>query len=226
MLLLIQRFRKIDDSLEFLILASDGLWDVFSNEEAVAVVKEVEEPEESTKKLVGEAIKRGSADNITCVVVRFLESKTANIKDSDISSTHSSSCYEANQEQTAVRDDLDHKMSTKQTRQDRTAVHLDCNAEVEARSDDSGRISSDQKTIQSASESKSSGKQPSQGHIIAHNNLDRTVDNQKPVEAEAIEATHTTSSEQSGSIGEKNQNSTPVHSDSTTSKASSLPSYH
>ncbi|KAJ4887891.1 putative protein phosphatase 2C 71 [Raphanus sativus] len=217
---------KIDDSLEFLILASDGLWDVFSNEEAVAVVKEVEEPEESAKKLVGEAIKRGSADNITCVVVRFLESKTANIKDSDISSTHSSSCYEANQEQTAVRDDLDHNMSTKQTRQDRTAVHLDCNAEVEARSDDSGRISSDQKTIQSASESKSSFKQPSQGHIIAHNNLDRTVDNQKPVEAEAIEATHTTSSEQSGSIGEKNRNSAPVHSDSTTSKASSLPSYH
>ncbi|CAN8299126.1 unnamed protein product [Cochlearia groenlandica] len=64
---------KIDDSLEFLILASDGLWDVFSNEEAVAMVKEVEDPEDSAKKLVAEAIKRGSADNITCVVVRFLE---------------------------------------------------------------------------------------------------------------------------------------------------------
>ncbi|KAF2599871.1 hypothetical protein F2Q68_00012315 [Brassica cretica] len=72
------------------LVASDGLWDVFSNEEAVAVVKEVEDPEESTKKL-------------------------------------------------------------------------------------------------------------------------------------AIAAAHTTSSEQSGSIGEKNQNSTPVHSDSTTSKASSVP---
>ncbi|KAF8097098.1 hypothetical protein N665_0294s0004 [Sinapis alba] len=115
---------KIDDSLEFLILASDGLWDVFSNEEAVAVVKEVEEPEESTKKLVGEAIKRGSADNITCVVVRFLESKTANIKSSDISSTHSSS----SQVQTAVRDDSDNKLSTKQTNQDRTTVNLDRNA--------------------------------------------------------------------------------------------------
>ena len=56
-----------------------------------------------------------------------------------------------------------------------------------------------------------------------HNSLDRTVDNQKAVEAKAIAAAHTTSSEQSGSIGEKNQNSTPVHSDSTTSKASSVP---
>ncbi|KAJ0233964.1 protein phosphatase 2C 69 [Hirschfeldia incana] len=68
---------KIDESLEFLILASDGLWDVFSNEEAVAMVKEVEDPEESATKLVGEAIKRGSADNITCVVVRFLETASS-----------------------------------------------------------------------------------------------------------------------------------------------------
>lgn len=48
------------------------------------MVKEVEDPEESAKKLVGEAIKKGSADNITCVVVRFLEKKTA-------SSSHASS---------------------------------------------------------------------------------------------------------------------------------------
>ncbi|KAG2274201.1 hypothetical protein Bca52824_056756 [Brassica carinata] len=76
------REEKIDDSLEFLILASDGLWDVFSNEEAVALVKEVEDPEDSAKKLVAEAIKRGSKDNITCVIVRFLDT---------VSSSHVSS---------------------------------------------------------------------------------------------------------------------------------------
>ncbi|CAN6850353.1 unnamed protein product [Brassica oleracea] len=199
---------KIDDSLEFLILASDGLWDVFSNEEAVAVVKEIEEPEESTKKLVGEAIKRGSADNITCVVVRFLESKTADIKGSDISSTHSSSSQEANQGEAAVRNDSDHKMSTKQTNQNHTAAHLDCNAEVEARSDDSGRISSNQKPVEntaagssvSSEQSGSAGEnnQPGQGHITVYNSLDRTVANQKP---------------------------TAAHSDSTTSKASGVPPY-
>ncbi|PPD89648.1 hypothetical protein GOBAR_DD13406 [Gossypium barbadense] len=63
---------KIDSSLEFLILASDGLWDVVSNEEAVAMVKPVQDPEQAAKRLMQEACQRGSADNITCVVVRFL----------------------------------------------------------------------------------------------------------------------------------------------------------
>ncbi|CAH8385607.1 unnamed protein product [Eruca vesicaria subsp. sativa] len=112
---------KIDDSLEFLILASDGLWDVFSNEEAVAVVKEVEEPEESTKKLVGEAIKRGSSDNITCVVVRFLESKTGNTKASNMSSSDASSSQEATKGETAVNSDTEHKISANETNQDQTA---------------------------------------------------------------------------------------------------------
>ncbi|VVB17253.1 unnamed protein product [Arabis nemorensis] len=148
---------KIDDSLEFLILASDGLWDVFSNEEAVAMVKEVEDPEESSKKLVGEAIRRGSADNITCVVVRFLESKTANNKASQISSTHASSSQEANHEKIAVTKDSDHKISTKETKQDHTAAHSDSDRNTEsenlkqksiaARSNDSGDISSTQKPI-------------------------------------------------------------------------------
>ncbi|KAE8682541.1 putative protein phosphatase 2C 59 [Hibiscus syriacus] len=63
---------KLDSSLEFLILASDGLWDVVSNEEAVAMVKPIHDPEQAAKQLMREASQRGSADNITCVVVRFL----------------------------------------------------------------------------------------------------------------------------------------------------------
>ncbi|MBA0634601.1 hypothetical protein Godav_029204, partial [Gossypium davidsonii] len=63
---------KIDNSLEFLILASDGLWDVVSNEEAVAMIKPIQDPEQAAKQLMQEAYQRGSADNITCVVVRFL----------------------------------------------------------------------------------------------------------------------------------------------------------
>ncbi|CAA6670343.1 unnamed protein product [Spirodela intermedia] len=62
----------VDSSLEFLILASDGLWDVVSNEEAVAMVKPIEDPEAAARRLMEEAFQRGSADNITCVVVRFL----------------------------------------------------------------------------------------------------------------------------------------------------------
>ncbi|WOK94380.1 putative protein phosphatase 2C 59 [Canna indica] len=62
----------IDNSLEFLILASDGLWDVVTNEEAVAMIQPIEDPEQAAKRLLQEACQRGSADNITCVVVRFL----------------------------------------------------------------------------------------------------------------------------------------------------------
>ncbi|KAI8547682.1 hypothetical protein RHMOL_Rhmol07G0215000 [Rhododendron molle] len=63
---------KVDSSLEFLILASDGLWDVVTNEEAVAIVKPIQEPEDAAKRLMQEAYQRGSGDNITIVVVRFL----------------------------------------------------------------------------------------------------------------------------------------------------------
>ncbi|KAK8968645.1 putative protein phosphatase 2C 59 [Platanthera guangdongensis] len=62
----------VDGSLEFLILASDGLWDVVSNEEAVALVKPIDDPELAAKKLLQEASLKGSADNITCIIVRFL----------------------------------------------------------------------------------------------------------------------------------------------------------
>lgn len=68
----------VDDSLEFLILASDGLWDVVSNEEAVAMVKPIDDPEEAARRLMQEAYQRGSADNITCVVVRFLDCESSN----------------------------------------------------------------------------------------------------------------------------------------------------
>ncbi|PKA63916.1 putative protein phosphatase 2C 59 [Apostasia shenzhenica] len=62
----------VDDSLEFLILASDGLWDVVGNEEAVEMIKAIDDPEEAAKRLVEESHRRGSYDNVTCVVVRFL----------------------------------------------------------------------------------------------------------------------------------------------------------
>ncbi|CAL9117692.1 protein phosphatase 2C 59 [Musa troglodytarum] len=61
----------IDSSLEFLILASDGLWDVVTNEEAVAMIQSMEDPEQAARRLLQEACHRGSADNITCIVVQF-----------------------------------------------------------------------------------------------------------------------------------------------------------
>ena len=72
------------------------------------MVKEVEDPEESAKKLVGEAIKRGSADNITCVIVRFLETASS-------SHVSSSSSNEANLMPPPVGD---LKISSSESKQD------------------------------------------------------------------------------------------------------------
>jgi len=41
-------------------------------QEAVAMIKPIEDAEEAAKRLMKEAYQRGSSDNITCVVVRFL----------------------------------------------------------------------------------------------------------------------------------------------------------
>uniref|UniRef100_A0A7S1XG84 PPM-type phosphatase domain-containing protein n=1 Tax=Compsopogon caeruleus TaxID=31354 RepID=A0A7S1XG84_9RHOD len=57
---------------EFIILASDGLWDVVSSEEAVRLVRStVRVPEMAAKRLALKALELGSSDNIT-VIVAFL----------------------------------------------------------------------------------------------------------------------------------------------------------
>ncbi|CAB3231244.1 unnamed protein product [Arctia plantaginis] len=65
---------NIDDHKPmFLVLASDGLWDTFSNEEAVKFIKErLDEPDFGAKSLTLQAYYRGSVDNITVLVINFL----------------------------------------------------------------------------------------------------------------------------------------------------------
>ncbi|XWS50388.1 hypothetical protein CRYUN_Cryun12cG0083600 [Craigia yunnanensis] len=67
--------REIDEEIELLVLASDGLWDVVPNEDAVSLARSEEEPETAARKLTETAFSRGSADNITCIVVRFQHDK-------------------------------------------------------------------------------------------------------------------------------------------------------
>ncbi|KAK3230509.1 hypothetical protein Dsin_002390 [Dipteronia sinensis] len=79
--------------VDFLIIASDGLWNVISNtqnqkiknevlswhskmavlgkKDAVAIAQEETDAEAASRKLIKEAYARGSSDNITCVVVWF-----------------------------------------------------------------------------------------------------------------------------------------------------------
>ncbi|XP_035693674.1 protein phosphatase 1L-like [Branchiostoma floridae] len=57
---------------QFMILATDGLWDAFSNEEAVDFIKErLDEPHFGAKSITLQAFYRGSLDNITVMVVNF-----------------------------------------------------------------------------------------------------------------------------------------------------------
>lgn len=56
----------------FVILASDGLWDTFTNEEAVNFIKErLNEPDYGAKSLTLQAYYRGSLDNITVIIINF-----------------------------------------------------------------------------------------------------------------------------------------------------------
>lgn len=55
---------------EYLVMASDGLWDVLSDAEVVSIIKDtVKEPGMCSKRLATEAAERGSKDNITVIVV-------------------------------------------------------------------------------------------------------------------------------------------------------------
>ena len=80
----IKKKKKTNDPVDFIVLATDGLWDVMTNQEVVefvqawhaARVHDKEEEEEActtrddiTQGLVQEALNRGSNDNITIVIV-------------------------------------------------------------------------------------------------------------------------------------------------------------
>ncbi|CAB4302730.1 unnamed protein product [Prunus armeniaca] len=60
---------------EFLIIGSDGIWDVFTSQNAVAFARrrlqEHNDVKLCCKEIIEEAIKRGASDNLTLVMVRF-----------------------------------------------------------------------------------------------------------------------------------------------------------
>ncbi|XP_077238663.1 putative protein phosphatase 2C 44 [Tasmannia lanceolata] len=66
------RHVPIDSTMEFVILASDGLWKVMKNQEAVDLVKSIKDPQVAAKRLTTEALARKSKDDISCIVIRFI----------------------------------------------------------------------------------------------------------------------------------------------------------
>ncbi|KAK9712467.1 mgpp2cl-1, protein phosphatase 2C-like protein 1 [Basidiobolus ranarum] len=55
----------------FFILACDGLWDVCSDQEAVDLIADIEDPQEASEKLLSYALSNFSTDNLSVMVVRL-----------------------------------------------------------------------------------------------------------------------------------------------------------
>lgn len=65
----------LQDDDDFILLACDGLWDVCSDQEAVDLVRYVDDPQEASKILVDHALQRFSSDNLSCMIVRLDHAK-------------------------------------------------------------------------------------------------------------------------------------------------------
>jgi serine/threonine protein phosphatase PrpC len=71
---------ELSQNDEFLILASDGLWDVVTPFDAVKIIQksfqEGHSPEVASEELCDLAIRLGSSDNVTVLIIRFLHHKS------------------------------------------------------------------------------------------------------------------------------------------------------
>ncbi|XP_061355580.1 probable protein phosphatase 2C 58 [Gastrolobium bilobum] len=63
--------QEVDQHTEFLILASDGIWKVMSNQEAVDSIRQIKDAQAAAKHLIEEAVSKKSKDDISCIVVKF-----------------------------------------------------------------------------------------------------------------------------------------------------------
>ncbi len=75
------RIEQVTDRDEFVVLGSDGLWDVWGCQEAVNFLRlglsRHHKVKQAVKELVKESLKRGSVDNVSCCVVCLNQGKEA-----------------------------------------------------------------------------------------------------------------------------------------------------
>nr|XP_016504081.1 PREDICTED: putative protein phosphatase 2C-like protein 44 [Nicotiana tabacum] len=62
---------RIDRDIEFVILASPGIWEVMKQQEAVNLIRHLEDPQEAAECLAKEALTRRSKSNVSCLIIRF-----------------------------------------------------------------------------------------------------------------------------------------------------------
>jgi serine/threonine protein phosphatase PrpC len=62
---------EIEERHKYVVLASDGVWDVMKNEDVLKLSKDVVNVDDFSKNLVMNSVKEGSRDNISCIVIRL-----------------------------------------------------------------------------------------------------------------------------------------------------------
>ncbi|KAK4405898.1 putative protein phosphatase 2C-like protein 44 [Sesamum angolense] len=62
---------RIDSETEFVILASTGVWEVMRHQEAVNLIRHIEDPQAAAECLATEALTRMSRSKISCLIIRF-----------------------------------------------------------------------------------------------------------------------------------------------------------
>jgi serine/threonine protein phosphatase PrpC len=62
---------ELNDFDKYVIIASDGVWDVFSDEEMLGLSFKVNNAKEFCNQIIGDSLKKGSTDNLSCFVIKI-----------------------------------------------------------------------------------------------------------------------------------------------------------
>jgi len=62
---------ELCDKDEFLIMACDGLWDVISDQHSIELIRDTQDAQEASAKLLKHALSHHTTDNVTVLVIRF-----------------------------------------------------------------------------------------------------------------------------------------------------------
>nr|XP_043617661.1 probable protein phosphatase 2C 76 [Erigeron canadensis] len=136
--------QELSEEFELLVLASDGLWDVVSNDDVISIAQAELEPEAAANKLIETAFGCGSADNITCIVVKLCPNSPTESKLPSVTET-----------ETETRNQIETEIEAKRQAATETEIETHPQTETETKSDvPTGNVAETKDETQSNSEDK------------------------------------------------------------------------
>ena len=63
----------VKDNIKFCVIASDGVWDVIDDTSLLEMSKNFKNADSFSKEIVKQSLAKGSKDNISCIVISFIE---------------------------------------------------------------------------------------------------------------------------------------------------------